>query len=477
MVESPDALIQQVSGLLRQAREQSRAAPGENGGDDSRTRSVLTQTLRLLLMRKSDSGSSDYLEKLAQAYTLLFPGCLAGVDLERQVQQTIQHLLLMSETALNQEYARLNRSNNQRLRQMILGFTRLDALKSGGVVPQLTEGECVLAVFLQRLRQNLGAQVLKNPHFRASYREALLSSLRSRYHEDPETRWDTVRAWLGEAMRSFDPLQAYGQSGHDRSTFIAWAREVIQNRQNDEARRYLRREADQFLFIGHEAVRLFRSRWQALPIQVRNGLDQVSCLKFIEMVQTSVPPSHWRPTLRLRRRIAELTGWSLEQTVEIHEQVRRVLEQYVQATLPLNDQFPYPSPNSLDGPEEPLAFITQFLEDPGTPEWVRDWCNQHRTQAEIARLLCVSQPTVSRCLRREYRDWLYRSFLRDAQTPKWMQRWYETRNLPDSSRRQERRAISTDYASGQTSVQGIDQAIEAALQVWCDLNDVRYLTA
>ncbi|MBD2102175.1 hypothetical protein H6F94_15025 [Leptolyngbya sp. FACHB-261] len=469
MAETLEGLLHQVSALLGQAREQHRAG-GETSGQT--TQAQLARLLRSLLAQQG-----DYLDKLMQAYTLLFPDCLVELDLERQIQVTVQHLVLMSETVLNQEYTRLNRSNNQRLRQMILGFTRpvLGSTAVGVIVPQLAEGECILAVFLQRLRQNLGAQVLKSPSFRASYREVLLSSLRNRHSEDAESRWDTVRAWLGEAMRSFDPLQAYGHSGHDRSTFIAWAREVIQNRQNDEARRYLRRETDQFLVLGAEAIRLFNSRWQALPAEVRDGFDRNRCLQFIETVQQRVPSTHWRPTLRLRRRVAELTGWSLEQTVQVHEQVRRVLEQYIQATLPLNDQLPYLAAHG-SASDEPLSFITQFLEDTGTPSWVRDWCNQQRTQAEIARLLCVSQPTVSRCLRREYREWLYRSFLRDPHTPSWMQRWYDTRNLPDANRRQERRSIHSDYANGQRSVQVIDQSIEAALRDWCELNDIRYLT-
>jgi hypothetical protein len=108
--------------------------------------------------------------------------------------------------------------------------------------------------------------------------------------------------------------------------------------------------------------------------------------------------------------------------------------------------------------------------------WVRDWCEKRRTQAEIARELFVSQPTISRCLGREYRLWLYRKFFRDQQTPEWMRRWYETQTISSPhQRRQARRDIHTEYARGVFTAKQIDEEIEARLAQWCQRNGIYYL--
>lgn len=191
-------------------------------------------------------------------------------------------------------------------------------------------------------------------------------------------------------------------------------------------------------------------------------------------------------TNRLRQRIAEVLGWSIEQTRDIHQQVRRVLVRYVQSTRSLNITTAdsnqewidnYPDVRTLSNlATQGLDCMTEFLNDLETPTWVRDWSEKRRTQAEIARQLYVSQPTISRCLGREYRLWLYRKFFRDSQTPPWMKRWYATQNIQSPhQRRQLRREIHPEYAQGLCSAKLIDEKIETHLSSWCLHNGIYYL--
>lgn len=95
---------------------------------------------------------------------------------------------------------------------------------------------------------------------------------------------------------------------------------------------------------------------------------------------------------------------------------------------------------------------------------------------KIARELFVSQPTISRCLGREYRLWLYRKFFQDPQIPQWMRQWYETQSISSPhQRRQARREIHPDYARGLCTAKQIDEQIEAKLAQWCEHNDIYYL--
>jgi hypothetical protein len=288
-------------------------------------------------------------------------------------------------------------------------------------------------------------------------------------------------------MKSFDPMKAFSASGHGRPTFEAWVRTVVSNKLADEKRKLLKREADELLFYEPRARQVFQERYNALPPIIQAEINLSACLELIKVVQTEVTDPRIRATTsRLRDRISERLNWSIEQTRDIHLQVRRLLGRYVQSTRSLNVSSAdsnqewidnYPDIRSLPNPGiQGLDCIAEFLNDTETPAWVRDWCEKRRTQAEIARELYVSQPTISRCLGREYRLWLYRKFFLDIQAPSWMKRWYETQNIQNPhQRRYLRREIHPEYAQGLCSAKSIDEKVEIQLIDWCNRNSIYYL--
>ncbi|QEP99934.1 hypothetical protein FFX45_00125 [Thermosynechococcus sp. CL-1] len=484
---SPDLEVEQLPQLLQAAR--SRYLAGERS---PAVMKPLSQALRAILERNIDTHLSQrggYLQRLVEAYFRLFPRCLENLSrdqLQQQaVQKTVQRLLQIPATVIQDEYDRLNRGQyNQPLKQLVLAFSR-PVLANRNPSPELTEAECFLAFFIQCLRQELGATVLLSPQFRHEYRDLLRTVCLG--SSDPEQCQSNLTGWLWEAMKSFDPLKPFGATGHGRPTFEAWVRTVISNKLADEKRKLLKREADELLFYDNRALQVFQDRYQAAPPEVKREIDPKACAQLITIVQTEITDPRIRAsTARLRQHIAQLLGWTIEYTRDIHQQVRRILGRYVQSTRSLNicstdsnqewiDNYPdtrtLPTSNG-----QGVESMVEFLNDPQTPTWVRDWCERRRTQAEIARELFVSQPTISRCLGREYRLWLYRKFFQDPQIPQWMRRWYETQSIPSPhQRRQTRREIHPDYARGLCTAKQIDEQIEAKLAQWCEHNDIYYL--
>lgn len=434
-------------------------------------------------------GCRSYLRQLIQAYYCLFPKCLAGVSqaaLSRQaLSKTVQRIVQIPVHVLQEDYERLNRTSyNQPLKQLVISFSRPDQLRKSHL-PTLSEGECLLALFIQFLRQQMGEVVLFSDAFANEYRDLL----RSMAGANPETDLcqNSLISWLWEAMRSFDPLKAFSAAGHGRTTFEAWVRTVVSNKLADEKRKLLKREADELLFYEARALQMFQDRFQALPSAIQAELDRDACLKLIQVVQTDITDPRVRAsTNRLRQRIAELAGWPLTFTREIHQQVRRVLGRYVQSTRSLNITSTdsnqewidnYPDARTIAVPETlGLDCMTEFLHDQSTPTWVQDWCERRRTQAEIAKELFVSQPTISRCLSREYRLWLYRKFFQDAQTPAWMKQWHDTQSIASPHRRRQlRREINPKYSQGIDSAKTVDSLIESKLAEWCTRNGIQYL--
>ncbi|HIK22832.1 MAG TPA: hypothetical protein IGQ16_04065 [Thermosynechococcus sp. M3746_W2019_013] len=484
---SPDLEVAQLPQLLQAAR--SRYLAGERSPAVIKP---LSQALRAILERNIDphlSQRGGYLQRLVEAYFRLFPRCLQHLSrdqLQQQaVQKTVLRLLQIPTTVIQDEYDRLNRAQyNQSLKHLVLAFSR-PVLANCNPVPKLTEAECFLAFFIQCLRQELGATVLLSPQFRHEYRDLLRTVCLG--SSDPELCQSNLTGWLWEAMKSFDPLKPFDATGHGRPTFEAWVRTVISNKLADEKRKLLKREADELLFYDNRALQVFQDRYQAAPPEVQRGIDPKACAQLITIVQTEITDPRIRAsTMRLRQHIAQLLGWTLEYTRDIHQQVRRILGRYVQSTRSLNicstdsnqewiDNYPdtrtLPTNNG-----QGVECMVEFLNDPQTPTWVRDWCERRRTQAEIARELFVSQPTISRCLGREYRLWLYRKFFQDPQIPQWMRRWYETQSIPSPhQRRQARREIHSEYARGLCTAKQIDEQIEAKLAQWCERNDIYYL--
>jgi hypothetical protein len=450
-------------------------------------RAILDQPVELPDLPKDNRVS--YLRQLLEAYYCLFPRCLAGTTeahlLQQSLAQTVQRLVQIPSPIIQEEYDRLNRNNyNQPLKQLVLSFSR-PSLSQRSSIPLLTEAECLLALFVQCLRQQLGAVVLLDERFRAEYRDLLRSVCVGA--QDPELCQSNVISWLWEAMKSFDPLKAFGASGHGRPTFEAWVRTVVNNKLADEKRKLLKREADELLFYEPKAVQMFQERYAALASNVQAEMDLGDCIKLIRIVQTEITDPRIRAsTSRLRQRMAQLLNWTIVHTREIHQQVRRILGRYVQSTRSLNITSTdsnqewidnYPDARTLTNPaQQELDCIVEFLQDQQTPDWVRDWCEKRRTQAEIARELFVSQPTISRCLGREYRLWLYRKFFTDTQTPIWMKRWYDTQEIASPHRRRQlRREIHAEYAQGQYSAKDIDEQIETQLTAWCNRNSIYYL--
>ncbi|QSF49242.1 MULTISPECIES: hypothetical protein [unclassified Thermosynechococcus] len=484
---SPDLEVEQLPQLLQAAR--SRYLAGERSPAVIKP---LSQVLQAVLERNIDSHLSQrggYLQRLVEAYFRLFPRCLEHLSREQLQQQavhkTVLRIVQIPATIIQDEYDRLNRGQyNQPLKQLVLAFSR-PALANRNPSPELTEAECFLAFFIQCLRQELGATVLLSPQFRQEYRDLLRTVCLG--SSDPEQCQSNLTGWLWEAMKSFDPLKPFGATGHGRPTFEAWVRTVINNKLADEKRKLLKREADELLFYDNRALQVFQDRYQAAPPEVQREIDPKACAQLITIVQTEITDPRIRAsTARLRQHIAQLLGWTIEYTRDIHQQVRRILGRYVQSTRSLNicstdsnqewiDNYPdtrtLPTSNG-----QGVECIVEFLNDPQTPTWVRDWCERRRTQAEIARELFVSQPTISRCLGREYRLWLYRKFFQDPQIPQWMRRWYETQSIPSPhQRRQTRREIHPDYARGLCTAKQIDEQIEAKLAQWCEHNDIYYL--
>jgi DNA-directed RNA polymerase specialized sigma24 family protein len=437
----------------------------------------------------SKEGCRSYLRQLIQAYYCLFPKCLAGVpqaSLSRQaLAKTVQRIVQIPVHVIQEDYDRLNRTSyNQALKQLVIAFSRPELLRRA-TLPPLTEGECLLALFLQFLRQQMGEVVLFSDAFTVEYRDLL----RSMAGANPETDLcqNSLISWLWEAMRSFDPLKAFSAAGHGRTTFEAWVRTVVSNKLADEKRKLLKREADELLFYEARALQMFHDRFQALPSAVQAELDRPACLTLIQLVQTEITDPRVRAsTNRLRQRLAERSGWTLAFTREIHQQVRRVLGRYVQSTRSLNITSTdsnqewidnYPDVRTIASPETlGLDCMTEFLHDAATPIWVQDWCERRRTQAEIAKELFVSQPTISRCLSREYRLWLYRKFFQDALTPAWMKQWHDTQSIASPHRRRQlRREIYPRYAQGIDSAKAVDGLIESKLSEWCNRNGIQYL--
>jgi hypothetical protein len=448
---------------------------------------ILERSVELVELQRESRRS--YLRQLVEAYFRLFPRCLAGMgesELVRQsLTQTVQRLMQMPIAVIQDEYDRLNRQNyNLPLKQLVLLFSR-PGLGGRQNPPPLSEAECLLALFIQCLRQQLGTFVLLSDRFRQEYRDLLRSVCAMA--QDPEQCQGNLIGWLWEAMKSFDPLKAFSASGHGRPTFEAWVRTVVNNKLADEKRKLLKREADELLFYEPRALQVFQDRYSSLPSAVQAEFDLQGCLRLIQVVQTEVTDPRIRAsTSRLRQRISQILQWSIEKTREVHHQVRRILGRYVQSTRSLNITSTdstqewidnYPDARTLPNPAaQGLDCIVEFLNDEHTPDWVRDWCEKRRTQAEIARELFVSQPTISRCLGREYRLWLYRKFFVDAKVPGWMKRWYETQDISSPhQRRQLRREIHSEYAQGVYSAKDIDEQIENKLADWCDRNGIYYL--
>lgn len=481
-----DFQVEQLLGLFKTARTQ-----------DPTSQVKLTNTFQAILDRPIDltevqpRARASYLAQLIEAYYCLFPSCLADIKqsqlLRRSLQQTVQRLVQMPLPIIEDEYDRLNRNScNQHLKQLVFRFSRpsLSVIHVESL-STLSQAECLLALFIQCLRQQIGAAVLLSDRFQSEYRDLL----RSVYFatNEPEVCQSSVTSWLWEAMKSFDPLKAFGATGHGRPTFEAWVRTVVSNKLADEKRKLLKREADELLFYEPWAEQIFRDRYNNLSLSVQTEIDLAACLQFIKVVQSEVTDPRVRTaTGRLRHQVSVLLNWSIEQTRRIHQQVRRILGRYVQSTHSLNitsaDSHQewidnYPDIRTLPNPTvQGLDCIADFLNDTQTPAWVRDWCEKRRTQAEIARELYVSQPTISRCLGREYRLWLYRKFFRDTLTPDWMERWYNTQKIQNPhQRRQLRREIHSEYAQGLCSAKSIDAKIEAMLEEWCNRNGIYYL--
>ncbi|WP_448534335.1 hypothetical protein [Parathermosynechococcus lividus] len=486
---SPDLEVEQLPQLLQAAR--ARYLAGERSPTVVKP---LCQALRAILERSIDpNGDSQqrggYLQRLVEAYFRLFPRCLDGVSRthlqEQSLHKTVLRLLQIPTTVIQDEYDRLNRGHyNIPLKQLVLAFSR-PALMQRTPPPTLTEAECFLAFFIQCLRQELGASVLLTPQFRQEYRDLLRTVCLG--SADPDHCQSNLIGWLWEAMKSFDPLKPFSASGHGRPTFEAWVRTVVSNKLADEKRKLLKREADELLFYESRALQVFQDRYTASPPEIQREIDPKACISLITIVQTEITDPRIRAsTARLRQHIAQLLGWSIEYTRDVHQQVRRILGRYVQSTRSLNicstdsnqewiDN--YPDARSLPSNSgQGIECMVDFLNDPQTPTWVRDWCERRRTQAEIARELFVSQPTISRCLGREYRLWLYRKFFQDPQVPEWMKRWYDTQSIPSPhQRRQTRREIHPEYARGTCTAKQIDDQIETKLAQWCDRNGIYYL--
>jgi len=486
---SPDLEVEQLPQLLQAAR--ARYLAGERSPTVVKP---LCQALRAILERSIDpNGDSQqrggYLQRLVEAYFRLFPRCLDGVSRTQLQQQslhkTVLRLLQIPATVIQDEYNRLNRGHyNGSLKQLVLAFSR-PALMQRTPPPTLTEAECFLAFFIQCLRQELGASVLLTPQFRQEYRDLLRTVCLG--SADPDHCQSNLIGWLWEAMKSFDPLKPFSASGHGRPTFEAWVRTVVSNKLADEKRKLLKREADELLFYESRALQVFQDRYSASPPEIQREIDPKACISLITIVQTEITDPRIRAsTARLRQHIAQLLGWSIEYTRDVHQQVRRILGRYVQSTRSLNicstdsnqewiDN--YPDARSLPSNSgQGIECMVDFLNDPQTPTWVRDWCERRRTQAQIARELFVSQPTISRCLGREYRLWLYRKFFQDPQIPEWMKRWYDTQSIPSPhQRRQTRREIHPEYARGTCTAKQIDDQIETKLAQWCDRNGIYYL--
>lgn len=476
---------------IEQLPESFEAARTSAAGQDK-----LAGTLKAILDRpielEAGKGTrASYLAQLAEAYYRLFPRCLAGIKQEQLVKQslekTVQRLTQISLPLIEDEYARFNRNGyNQSLKELVIEFNRpaflTPRLRS---LPDLTEAECFLALFIQCLRQQLGATVLLSNRFQVEYRGLLRSVCLSA--GEPEACQSNLEGWLWEAMKSFDPLKAFSASGHGRPTFEAWVRTVVNNKLADEKRKLLKREADELLFYEPRAAQIFQYRYQCLPSPVKAEINLEKCLQLIQIVQAQLTDPKVRATTsRLRQQISERLDWPIHQTRDIHHQVRRILGRYVQSTRSLNitsvdsnqewiDNYPdIRTLSNLTG--QALECIAEFLNDHQTPAWVRDWSERRRTQAEIARELYVSQPTISRCLGREFRQWLFRRFFMDNQTPEWIKRWHETQEIQSPhQRRQVRREIHPDYAQGRCSAKSIDAEIEALLRDWCDRNSIYYL--
>lgn len=486
---SPDLEVAQLPQLLQVAR--ARYLAGERSPTVVKP---LYHSLRAILERSVDlSGEGQqrggYLQRLVEAYFRLFPRCLQGVsrsDLQQQcLHKTILRLIQIPATVIQDEYERLKRGHgNGSLKQLVLAFSRPELMQCTPP-PALTEAECFLAFFIQCLRQELGASVLLTPQFCQEYRDLLRTVCLG--SADPEYCQSNLTGWLWEAMKSFDPLKPFSATGHGRPTFEAWVRTVVSNKLADEKRKLLKREADELLFYESRALQIFYDRYAALPPEIQREIDPKACASLITIVQTEITDPRIRAsTTRLRQHIAQLLGWTIEYTRDVHQQVRRILGRYVQSTRSLNicstdsnqewiDNYPDARtlPNSSS---QGIECMVEFLNDPQTPAWVRDWCERRRTQAEIARELFVSQPTISRCLGREYRLWLYRKFFQDPQIPEWMKRWYETQSIPSPhQRRQARREIHPEYARGTCTAKQIDEQIETQLAQWCDRNGIYYL--
>ncbi|HEY9846082.1 MAG TPA: hypothetical protein V6D03_07785 [Candidatus Caenarcaniphilales bacterium] len=483
--QAQDLQVEQLSELFKAARKL-----------DPTSQAELANTLEAILDRPVELGEAQkeirasYLVQLIEAYYRLFPCCLVDEEpqlLKRSLHQTVQRLGQMPSTIIEEEYSRLNRNSyNQPLKELVLRFSRPSMRwTESEPLPALTESECLLALFLQCLRQQLGAAVLLSDRFQVEYRDLIKSACLAA--KEPEVCQTNLIGWLWEAMKSFDPLKAFSASGHGRPTFEAWVRTVVSNKLADEKRKLLKREADELLFYEPRAGQIFQDRYQVLPAAVQAEIDLQACLRLITIVQKEVTSPRIRATTsRLRHQVSLLLNWSIDQTRDVHQQVRRILGRYVQSTRSLNITSAdsnqewidnYPDTRTLANPTvQALDCIAEFLNDTGTPAWVQDWCEKRRTQAEIARELYVSQPTISRCLGREYRLWLYRRFFLDGQTPTWMKRWYDTQNIQSPhQRRQLRREIYAEYAQGLYSAKSIDAKIETMLGEWCNRNGIYYL--
>lgn len=479
-----DSQVEQLPSLFKAAR-----------GQDATSRAELTNTLKVILERplelaEQKEARASYLVQMIEAYYRLFPCCLTDYEemrlLKESLYQTVQRLVQMPLAVIEEEYSRLNRNSyNQPLKQLVFRFSRTENMHEPEALPALEEAECLLALFLQCLRQQLGAAVLLSNRFQVEYRDLIRSACMAA--SEPEVCQNNLIGWLWEAMKSFDPLKAFGATGHGRPTFEAWVRTVISNKLADEKRKLLKREADELLFYEPRAAKIFQDRHNILPSLVQAELNLPACLQFITVVQTQVTDPRIRTTTsRLRHRVAQLLAWSIDYTRDVHQQVRRILGRYVQSTRSLNITSAdsnqewidnYPDIRTIANPAvHSLDCIGEFLNDAKTPGWVQDWCEKRRTQAEIARELYVSQPTISRCLGREYRLWLYRRFFLDTQTPSWMKRWYDTHDIQSPhQRRQLRRELHPEYAQGLYSAKTIDAKIELMLQDWCSRNGIYYL--
>ncbi|MDS3862078.1 hypothetical protein RIF25_14845 [Thermosynechococcaceae cyanobacterium BACA0444] len=484
--------VERLPALFAAARPQR---PGDNGSRSSRITPAQTELIRCLktileqpLPQEDGILRGGYLQRLIEAYAQLFASCLSGSSSQLQHQalvQTVQRLSQIPMTVIQEDYDRLNRGHyNVPLKQLVLSFSR-PTLAQRATPPTLTEAECFLAIFIQALRQQLGSVVLFSDEFKRDYRDLLRSVCKAA--PDPELCQSNLPGWLWEAMKSFDPLKAFSATGHGRPTFEAWVRTVVNNKLADEKRKLLKREADELLFYESRALPMFEQRYAAAGAAVQEELDLAACCQLIKIVQSEITDPRIRTsTTRLRQQIAQLLGWTIEYTREIHQQVRRILGRYVQSTRSLNITSTdsnqewidnYPDARTLPNlGNQGVDCMVDFLNDQQTPIWVRDWCEKRRTQAEIAAELFVSQPTISRCLGREYRLWLYRRFFKDQQTPEWMRRWYDTQTISSPhQRRQARRDIHPDYARGVFTAKQIDDQIEARLEEWCLRNGIYYL--